>query len=311
VQTEIAELLVELCEVSSCAPNAASVAAVLTDERPAIPAGIKRAVRQRCAFGCVICGLPLYEYDHLIPYSEVEQHHPGNIVLLCDRHHAEKTKGLLPIQAITAASRAPANAVAGESAPYSLHYSDQACEARIGSNVYVWPVLREGMMTAPLIVDDTPVVMFRMEDGHLLLTVQLFDEDTEMLVQILDNELVYSVEPWDVEFQGLELTVRAQARKIFVRMRFEPPSRVDISRGHIWRNGVEMEIWPDKFVILPGMTFISNQATNCALGIAVGDHPAIGGMCSLGSPMRAEYTKYASSEERVVRIAAQSPPPTD
>jgi len=87
--------------------------------------------------------------------------------------------------------------------------------------------------------------------------------------------------------------------------------RVDISRGHIWRNGVEMEIWPDKFVILPGMTFISNQATNCVLGIAVGDHPPIGGMCSLASPMRAEYTKYASSEERVVRIAAQSPPPTD
>jgi len=37
-----------------------------------------------------------------------------------------------------------------------------------------------------------------------------FDEDNEMLVQILDNELGYSVEPRDVEFQGLELRVRAR-----------------------------------------------------------------------------------------------------
>lgn len=167
-----------LCSGRTCAPTAASVAAVLTDDRPAIPATIKRAVGQRCAFGCVICGLPLYEYDHLIPYSEVEEHHPGNIVLLCDRHHAEKTKGLLPMQAITAVSKAPANARAGVSAAYSLHYSEQACEARIGSNVYVWPVLRDGMMTGPLIVDDTPVVMFRMEDGHLLLTAQLLTRTT-------------------------------------------------------------------------------------------------------------------------------------
>jgi hypothetical protein len=235
----------------------------MTEDRPPIPAAVKRAVRQRCAFGCVLCGLPLYEYDHLIPYAEVEEHHPGNIVLLCDRHHSEKTKGLLPIQTITSASREPANRRTGESAPYSLHYAEEACEANIGSNVYVWPVLGEGLMTAPLIVDDTPIVMFRMEDGHLLLTVQLFDEDNEMLVQILDNELVYSVDPWDVEFAGLQLTVRAQARKIFVRMKFEPPSRVQIDRGHIWRNGVEMEIWPDRFVVAPGMQFERNHATNC------------------------------------------------
>jgi HNH endonuclease len=274
----------------------------MSEDRPPIPEPIKRGVRRRCAFGCVICGLPLYEYDHLVPYSEVGEHHAANLVLLCDRHHREKTSGLLPILRVTEASKNPANAQRGESAAYDLHYADSACVADLGSNVYVWPELGEGMMTAPLVVDDTPIVLFRMQDGHLLLTVQLFDESNEMLVQILDNELVYSVDHWDVQFEGLQLTVRAAYREIFVRMRFEPPSRVEISRGHIWRNGVEMEIWPDKLIVLPGLTISGSQAVHCALGIAIGDHPPLGGMFSIRTPARAEYTSYGSSEERVLRI---------
>jgi 5-methylcytosine-specific restriction endonuclease McrA len=42
--------------------------------RPKIPEGVKREVRQRCGFGCVICGLPIYEYDHLVPYAQVLSH---------------------------------------------------------------------------------------------------------------------------------------------------------------------------------------------------------------------------------------------
>lgn len=30
-----------------------------------IPLPIQREVRQRCGFGCVICGMPLYEYEHM------------------------------------------------------------------------------------------------------------------------------------------------------------------------------------------------------------------------------------------------------
>lgn len=176
------------------------------------------------------------------------------------------------------------------------------CVADLGSNVYIWPELAEGMMTALLVVDDTPLVLFRMQDSHLLLTVQLFDEHNEMLVQILDNELVYSVDQWDVEFEGLRLTVRAAHREIFVRMSFRPPSRVQIDRGHVWWNGVENGAWPDRLVVMPGMTISGSKGLRCPLGIAIGDHPKIGGMFSFGTPMRTDWTPYAGTEEPVLRI---------
>jgi hypothetical protein len=53
-------------------------------EEPAeryVPAEIKRAVRQRCGFGCVLCGVPIFQYDHMIPFAEVQEHTEENITL--------------------------------------------------------------------------------------------------------------------------------------------------------------------------------------------------------------------------------------
>ena len=66
------------------------------ESRPAIPSGIQREVRQRCGFGCVICGMPLYEYEHMKEWAIVREHVADDITLLCDQHHREKTSGLLP-----------------------------------------------------------------------------------------------------------------------------------------------------------------------------------------------------------------------
>jgi HNH endonuclease len=277
----------------------------MPDDRPPIPAPIKRQVRQRCGFGCVICGLPLYEYDHLVPWSEVEEHDPDNIVLLCDQHHREKTNGLLPIEQVLAANEAPANLATGVSTPYDLHYDGNSCEAMIGSNIHEWPKIHDGLLTIPVLIDDTPIIMFRVEDEHLLLTVQLFDEENALIVQVVDNELVFSAEEWDVEFQGRTLIVRSTPRNIFVRITFEPPGRVTIDRARIWRNGIAMEIHPDRIIAGSGTTMMRNRAVNCVLGISSGKVPPGigGGAIYVGSP-RAEEVPIALTEDRVMRIGA-------
>lgn len=61
--------------------------------RPPIPEDVKRQVRQRCAFGCVICGLPVYHYDHMTAYHVVKEHDAANITLLCASHHDQRPVG--------------------------------------------------------------------------------------------------------------------------------------------------------------------------------------------------------------------------
>jgi len=197
-----------------------------------------------------------------------------NIVLLCAQHHREKTSGLLPLAAVVAAHKSPLNLRTGASHPYDLSYSGTRCEATIGSNLHVWPSLSDGDFTVPLLVDDTPIVLFRAEDSRLLLTVQLFNDQNELLVQILDNQLVYSAAPWDVEFVGRQLTVRGGPGDIFVRMSFDPPAHVVIDRGRIWRNGVELDIAPEHLMVVNNHNSMSGCSTiNCMFGVGIGNLP--------------------------------------
>ena len=99
-----------------------------------IPLPIQREVRERCGFGCVVCGLPLYEYDHLVDWATVHSHVADDITLLCDRHHREKTSGLLPAEAVLEANSNPHNLQQGVSEPYDLHFAGEGCQVIAGGN---------------------------------------------------------------------------------------------------------------------------------------------------------------------------------
>jgi hypothetical protein len=273
-------------------------------ERAPIPEPVKREVRQRCCFGCVICGLPLCEYDHLVPYAEVRTHDPTNLVLLCDQHHREKTGGLLPAEAVAAAMESPSNCTRGLSHPYQLHYAGEGCEARLGSLHYRWSPFPDEMIASPIIIDDVPLVAFHKEGGHLLLTVQLFDRANRLILQVLDNELVYSVTPWDIDFVGQTLTMRGAARDVLIRMTLEPPTNFILDRAHVHRNGIEVDV-RSEVIILPGNDRLHLWMDQCPIGLALGDVPVRDGIAfSMPNIPRADYEADPDTERRLRRIRA-------
>src|SRR5262245_53494220 len=97
-------------------------------DRPEIPDPVQREVRQRCGFGCVVCGLPFYHYDHMEDWSITQTHDPANVTLLCHKHHGEKTNGLLPLREVKKANDNPHNKRQGVSTPYDLHFTGRDCE---------------------------------------------------------------------------------------------------------------------------------------------------------------------------------------
>ena len=48
----------------------------------------------------------------------------------------------------------------------------------------------------------TPLISFRISDGQLLLSLLLFDESNNVILQVVDNELSFVPDPWDIEFVG-------------------------------------------------------------------------------------------------------------
>ena len=250
-----------------------------------IPLPIQREVRQRCGFGCVICGFPLYEYEHLEEWAKVKRHVTEEITLLCDQHHREKTAKLLPKEVVREANSNPFNLKKGVSKQYDLHFSGKEAEITIRGNIFTCEDHGYGTAIIPISVDGTPLVGFVLGDGHLLLNLVLFDEFNQPILHIKNNQLYYSVIPWDIQLVGTILTVREAPKKILVEIEFSPPNKVTISRGRFLRNGVEILVRPENILITNNAFVISGcHVHNSVGGLILGPHEkSIGGFMAIGS----------------------------
>ncbi|EGX7690648.1 cell division protein [Vibrio parahaemolyticus] len=268
-----------------------------------IPLPIQREVRQRCGFGCVICGLPLYEYEHMEEWAVVKRHVADEITLLCDQHHREKTGGLLPVEVVRAANKAPFNLKEGNSKPYNLHFAGTEATIEIGSNSFTCKDNGYGTAMVPVSVDGTPLIGLILADGHLLLNLVVFDEYNAPVLHIKNNQLIYSTSPWDIQLVGKKLTIREAHKKILFEIEFFPPNRVVINRGRLLRNGVEILIRPSNILVTNNSTLLSDcHAHNCYGGLIIGYHEKpVGGFMALQSVPR-----YLGDRTEALRFEKES-----
>ncbi|NRD33469.1 cell division protein [Shewanella sp. DC2-4] len=240
--------------------------------RPAIPSEIKRSVRQRCGFGCVICGFPLYEYEHMEEWAIVQRHKDDEITLLCRMHHGMKTDGLIPIEDVKKANLDPYNKRVGVSKNVLMSYSGADVSFYLGSSCFKYHGLTEGSFFAPLVVDGLVMVGFRVEQDKLLLNFLAFDETNNLILQIADNELIYETNQWDIEWVAQTLTIREGKRKILIQLKFEPPGIIRLAKGRVLRNGIELVVGETYLFNTNNRNFFSSINTiNCGVGFAIGD----------------------------------------
>lgn len=246
-----------------------------------IPDPMMRAIRQRCGFGCVICGVPIYEYEHMDGWASAKAHVESRITLLCLRHHGERTKGLLPLAQVESANASPLNQREGVTTAQDLYYDRDECEIVIGGNRFASRLTVTDHPMIPIIIDAMPLVMFRAVDGRFMLTAQLFNEFNEPVLVVHDNQLIMSAEAWDIEFVAKTLTIRRALGDIFLEVLLEAEQgRISITRGQLFRNGVELQIRSDSFVIVNnGSKFGGNHMVDCAMfGVVLGvgfDGPSV------------------------------------
>ncbi|MFJ1971851.1 HNH endonuclease [Streptomyces sp. NPDC087903] len=199
------------------------------DSRDPIPENIKREVRQRCGFGCVVCGLPLYEYDHMTPHAQVLVHEADNLTLLCDRHHREKTDGLLPLDLVRRKNEKPANIEMGISTPYGLHFYGEECEIQVSDIRF----FGHRSKLVPFLINEEEFVSFSFDGDRILLNMLIRGKNGETALSVVENEIVYSASSWDIEFfggSGKTLKMRNALRDIQFAVTFHPPSRIHVSR---------------------------------------------------------------------------------
>jgi trigger factor len=276
--------------------------------REEIPSSVKREVRRRCGFGCVVCGRPLYDYHHIVPYAISPVHDPDNITLLCGLHHPEATHGLLPTNKIVEANQKPFNKLRNVSTPYGLHFKTPI-EIVIGGNSLATVVARdEPRAVAAIRIDDIDIIGFQVsESGELFLSAQLFTLDGFPLVYIHENEIIYSVEKaWDVEFKGKTLTIREGKSKVLLKLRFDPPHRLSIIQGVIAYMGAIIFVFPKGIAVAnPFQIFRRFKTRDHEVGLLVGDENKMKGNAGIVIYIEKDQRRLATLEAQHLRRKAQ------
>jgi len=243
----------------------------MADSRPPIPDPIQREVRQRCGFGCVICGNPIYQYDHMIEYAEVKEHTADNLTLLCYEHHGEKTKKLLPRQIVIEANKEPYNLRTGSSKQQLLHLNAETLEIKIGPTIFCSELNYKCREVYPIIIEDKAFVIFTKEDNYTFLSLVILNEKNEPLLVIRKNVLEIFPITWDIEYVANHLTIREGAGEIIFKMTLNPPNSVYIERASFIYNGYKLIITPEGYSTEPPRGIIViNGKVMCRIGVYVG-----------------------------------------
>lgn len=185
-----------------------------------IPAPVKREVRYKCRFGCVICGHPIVHYDHIIPYAKVKEHTPDNIVLLCPNHHQEKTSGRISIDQVKRFSDEPILVKKSWSNPYHslLDRSDDPVFL-FGSNRF--HLNKDGRPHIIVFSLGIPIITARYLDGMVCLDCNFYRKNGDREVVIKSNEIFYRNDFWDIDWVGQKLTIRSGLNKIHLKLKFD------------------------------------------------------------------------------------------
>ncbi len=100
------------------------------------------------------------------------------------------------------------------------------------------------------VTDDNDLLAFNIVRGQLFLQAQIFDEFNRPILKVINNELVYSTNIWDIKFVGRTLTLRDEPRRVLCEFSVEPPGTVIIRRARLLCNGVKVIVQPE-YVYVP------------------------------------------------------------
>jgi HNH endonuclease len=173
------------------------------------PFQIQKQLRRDVSYGCAICGCPILEYAHIVPYTNVQAFLPENMIALCPFHHIEYDNGELSVSALYNAKNNPHNKIHEQHA-FIIQSQDMAIN--IGKCKFV-------NTSRILVIDDFDIISIKREDGrYILLDINFFDKLNNLIAIVSENtwtaEKRRNTRDWSISYKPKHLTIQNQSKNI-------------------------------------------------------------------------------------------------
>lgn len=190
-----------------------------------IPTEVRRRVRRRCGFGCVICGSAIVTYEHFDPpFRDAKAHRPEGITLLCGTHQLESSKGLLSKESISLANAKPICHQRGFAAQ-TLDLGNARPTLLLGGTDF-------SHCGPGVAFNDRWLFRIRPPEPHSSrwrLSAVFHSSDGTVASEIRDNELLVPAGPFEIEQTGRRLRVR-DGSEVVLDLEVIPPNQLALNQ---------------------------------------------------------------------------------
>lgn len=176
-----------------------------------IPSEIAQKLRAEAGFGCAVCGHPILEYHHIIPWAERKHYEVEHMVALCRNHHQELGKQSKKVS--YAAKQSPINIKNKRFKGYLVtNRQDQAL--MLGNTRFI------GVENAVTFYE-VPLFGHRIVDGEIRVNCFIPSDEFFPDIEVKNNNLAAMTDGfWDIEFKSNYVKFRRKKGEIFLSMDF-------------------------------------------------------------------------------------------
>lgn len=192
-----------------------------------IPLHIKKDVRRRSKFGCVVCRSGIYQYEHIDPeFKDAKKHDPNKICCLCGSCHDKVTRGQWSKETINA----------------NYHEIQRSENVQRPTDFFDFRSSNTKLKFGNLIMNCSPKIVFKCYDSIIFsiepgskietgkISAIFSDEFGKKVFEIKHNEWIGPTSLYDLEIVKNIFKLRLPSGKIALQLRLNPPSEVIIEK---------------------------------------------------------------------------------
>ena len=180
-----------------------------------IPQPIQKQLRREASFGCALCGCPIIEYAHIIPYRNIQAYLPENIVVLCPNHYTNFDRGEFSDSYLRDAKNNPHNKTYIQDA---FFIDSQDIAVNVGKSKFI-------NTSRILAVNDFDIISIKREnEKYILFDINFFDKLNNLIAVVYENSWTAEKTAnvvWDIVYKPHHLAIRNTSRNLFFESKIE------------------------------------------------------------------------------------------
>lgn len=189
-----------------------------------IPQEVRREIRKRCGFGCVLCGLAYYDYEHFDPdFKDAKEHNAQGMTLLCMQCNQKRARGTLSAATVARANENPKCKQQG----FASEIFDFGVEPL--KIIFAGSTFKNCTHILKIAGFSVLSIAPPEEPGSPMLLTGFFSDSTgATTLKIENNIFIAGDENWDVEIKGPVIKILRGLGDPALILRVQPPHGISV-----------------------------------------------------------------------------------